>query len=92
MTPSEKKSIACIGECMLEIAPAGSGLFKQSFAGDTFNSAVYLARHFSDELAVSYITGLGQDAYSHKMMAAFEDENIRTDAIQIIADVPLGST
>ncbi|GHB43778.1 2-dehydro-3-deoxygluconokinase [Pseudovibrio japonicus] len=71
---------------MLEIAPAGGGLFKQAFAGDTFNSAVYLARHFSDELTVSYITGLGQDAYSHKMMAAFEEENIRTDAIQIIAD------
>lgn len=75
---------------MLEIAPVGDGLFKQSFAGDTFNSAVYLARQFSDELEVSYITGLGNDAFSHKMVAAFEEEKIRTDAIQIIADRSLG--
>ncbi len=77
---------------MVEIAPVADDLYKQSFAGDTFNSAVYLAREFNDELAVSYITGLGQDAYSQKIFAAFKDENIYTDAIQIKADRSPGST
>ena len=35
---SKTVKIACIGECMIELAPAGSGLFRQGFAGDTFNN------------------------------------------------------
>ncbi|WP_157039131.1 sugar kinase [Pseudovibrio sp. JE062] len=80
----KRKSIACIGECMLELAPTTNGLFKQSFAGDTFNTAVYLARQFGDELDVSFITGVGCDTYSQKMVAAFESEGIRTNALQCI--------
>ncbi|KZK88572.1 2-dehydro-3-deoxygluconokinase [Pseudovibrio sp. Ad46] len=90
MTHSNTKSIACIGECMLELAPAGNDLFRQSFAGDTFNTAVYLKRQFGEELDVSYITGVGYDVYSQKMIASFETENIRTDAIQYIEESTLG--
>ena len=31
--------IASIGECMVELAPAGGGLLQQGFAGDTLNTA-----------------------------------------------------
>ncbi|SFU16765.1 2-dehydro-3-deoxygluconokinase [Pseudovibrio denitrificans] len=75
---------------MLELAPAGNGLFWQSFAGDTFNTAVHLARQFGQDLDVSYITGVGDDPFSQKITAIFEKENIRTDALQYIEGRSLG--
>ena len=38
--------IACLGECMIEMAPAreAHGLFRLGAAGDSFNTAVHLAR------------------------------------------------
>lgn len=38
--------IACLGECMVEMAPApeAQALFRLGAAGDSFNTAVYLAR------------------------------------------------
>ncbi len=38
--------IACLGECTIEMAPApeAHGLFRLGAAGDSFNTAVYLAR------------------------------------------------
>ena len=34
----------CIGECMVELRPAGDGLYRAGFAGDVYNTAVYLKR------------------------------------------------
>ncbi len=79
-------SIACIGECMIELAPAGDGLFKQGFAGDTFNTAAYLSRQFSPEIKVSYITGLGVDPMSQGIRKALEAENILTDSVTVVED------
>ena len=44
---SKLRRIASIGECMIELSPApelGSGVLRRGFAGDTLNTAVYLAR------------------------------------------------
>nr|WP_321456047.1 sugar kinase [uncultured Cohaesibacter sp.] len=78
--------IACIGECMIELAPAGEGLFKQGFAGDTFNTAAYLSRQFSPEIEVSYITGLGVDPMSEGIRKALENEDILTDSVTVVED------
>ncbi|WP_316860408.1 sugar kinase [uncultured Cohaesibacter sp.] len=78
--------IACIGECMIELAPAGNGLFKQGFAGDTFNTAAYLSRQYSPDIEVSYVTGLGKDPMSDGIRKALEAEDIRTDSITMVED------
>ena len=78
--------IACIGECMIELAPAGDGLFKQGFAGDTFNTAAYLTRQFAPEIEVSYITGLGVDPMSEGIRKALEAEGVKTDSVTIVND------
>ncbi len=71
-------SVACIGECMIELKPAGSGLYSRGFGGDTLNTAVYLARL---GVAVDYVTALGDDPLSDEMLAAWSAEGVGTGKV-----------
>ena len=76
--------IACLGECMVELAPApeGPGLFRLGAGGDSFNTAVYmkrLAEAGADR--IWYVTALGRDGPSDRMVAAFRDEGLETDLV-----------
>lgn len=68
---------------MVEFAPqsgqvADSPLFAQSFAGDTYNTSIYIARN---GIQVSYATLLGDDPYSERMLRTMGAEGIDTNAI-----------
>lgn len=67
--------IACIGECMIELSQLDleNGSARIGFAGDTLNTAAYLARLGA---RVSYVTNLGVDAFSAKMRERFIAERI----------------
>ncbi|WJR75461.1 sugar kinase [Bradyrhizobium sp. NP1] len=65
--------VASIGECMIELKPAGGGRYSRGFGGDTLNTAVYLARL---GVAVDYITALGDDPLSDEMIAGWAAEGI----------------
>lgn len=53
------KRIACIGEAMIELSLAGTGdTARIAVAGDTLNTAVYLRRNWSGDVA--YVTALGR--------------------------------
>ena len=67
--------VACIGECMIELKQAASGLYSRGFGGDTLNTAVYLARL---GVAVDYITALGDDPLSDEMIAGWQAEGVGT--------------
>ncbi len=85
--------IACLGECMVELAPEpdGAGLFRLGVGGDSFNTAAYLARLAADGPArVSYVTALGQDTQSDRMIAAFREQGLDTDLVFRIADAAPG--
>ena len=73
--------VASIGECMLELSAAQSGteLRRLSFGGDTLNTAIYLARLGT---AVDYVTALGDDPYSERMIAAWQAEGVGTRMVQ----------
>ncbi len=74
--------IACLGECMVELAPEGAGLFRLGVGGDSFNTAVYMKRLAEAvEARVYYVTALGQDAESARMIAAFRAEGLETDLV-----------
>lgn len=69
---------------MVEFAPqqeqgAAAPLFAQSFAGDTYNTSIYIARN---GVQVSYATLLGDDPYSERMLQAMTAEGIDTAAIE----------
>lgn len=66
--------IICAGEVMLELAnDAGGSDYHLDYAGDSFNTSVYLARA---GLAVSYLTRLGDDAYSTAILQRMAGEGI----------------
>jgi 2-dehydro-3-deoxygluconokinase len=70
--------VACIGECMIELKQAGSGLFSRGYGGDTLNTAVYLARLGAD---TDYITALGDDTLSDEMIAGWTAEGVGTSRV-----------
>ena len=78
------KNIFLFGECMIELMTASqeqsSNTMKQSFAGDVFNTAVYLKRTFTD-VNVHLVTAVGKDQFSLDMIQYVEKENIGCDFV-----------
>jgi 2-dehydro-3-deoxygluconokinase len=76
---SERKARAvCIGEVLIELARGADGRFALSCGGDTFNTAVYLARAGVD---VAFATAIGDDPYSDSIMALAAAEGVAGDLI-----------
>jgi 2-dehydro-3-deoxygluconokinase len=65
----------CIGECMVELRDAGGGLLSKGFAGDAFNTAVYLKRSAPD-LKVQFLSVTGADPLSQAMREAWRAEGV----------------
>lgn len=62
------RKIGCLGEVMLELALGNGNEAELGIAGDTYNTAVYLA-HLQPDLSVDYITGLGRDGFSRRILS-----------------------
>jgi 2-dehydro-3-deoxygluconokinase len=73
--------ITVLGECMVELSPeSADSLYRMGFAGDTFNTAIYMAR-LGDEVA--YCTALGQgDPFSEGVLSAMRREGIDTRLVR----------
>ncbi|HEY8267348.1 MAG TPA: sugar kinase [Xanthobacteraceae bacterium] len=67
-----------IGEVMVELARGPDGRFALGYGGDTFNTAVYLARLGVD---TAYATALGEDPYSDGIVARAADEGVSTELV-----------
>ncbi len=72
--------VVCIGECMVECIEGGANDGVQRFAGDTFNTAVYMARE-SRVHEVHFLTAVGQDVTYVRMLQSMEREGLRVDNI-----------
>lgn len=87
-------NIASIGECMVELSPepqAGdTPLFRQGFAGDTLNTAWYLRALLPETCQVRYVTAVGEDAISGRMLAFLADNGIDAGAIARLPDRTVG--
>ena len=71
--------IAAIGEAMIELSMAGDSA-GVGVAGDTLNTAIYLKRN-APSFEVDYITRLGTDAFSDRIIDTMRAEQIGTDGI-----------
>ena len=78
----QRPRVVCVGEVMIEMARGSDGRFGIGSGGDTFNTAVYLARA---GIQVSYATALGDDPYSEGILALATAEGVGTE---LIARVP----
>ena len=74
----QKKRVVSIGEVMMEMSRGPDGRFGLACGGDTFNTAVYLARN---GVEVAYATALGDDPYSDGIVSLATAEGIGTDLI-----------
>jgi len=74
--------VVCIGECMLEVAPQGDGLYRLGHAGDTFNAAWYLRRLLPEGARIGYATRIGCDGPSERMAAFMREAGIDTAPVQ----------
>lgn len=70
--------ILSLGEMMVEFSGDGSGHYRQSFAGDSFNTAWYLAA-LRPQWKVSYGTKLGADDISRQALSAIRSAGIGSD-------------
>lgn len=75
-------TVACIGECMIELRQATDGRLSRGYGGDTLNTAVYLARLGTP---VDYITALGDDPISDEMVAGWASEHVGTKRVMRLA-------
>ncbi len=70
--------VISLGECMVELARGPDGRFALGFGGDTFNTAVYLARA---GVMTAYATQLGDDPYSNGILELARVEGVGTELI-----------
>jgi 2-dehydro-3-deoxygluconokinase len=74
--------VASIGECMIELRHRSETELDLAFGGDTLNFAVYLARLTRGrDVAVDYVTALGEDAYSEQMLAMWREEGVGVEQV-----------
>jgi 2-dehydro-3-deoxygluconokinase len=74
----QKPRVVAIGEVMIELARGGDGRFAVACGGDTFNTAVYLARAGID---VAFASALGDDPFSDGILALAAAEGVASDLI-----------
>jgi 2-dehydro-3-deoxygluconokinase len=75
--------VALFGECMIELQGEAFGAMRQTFGGDTLNTAVYLARSGAPRgVHATYATGLGDDRYSDEMLRRWQLEGVGTELVR----------
>jgi len=73
-----RNRVVAVGEVMIELSRGEDGRFGMACGGDTFNTAVYLARA---GVPTAYATALGDDTYSQRILALAAAESIGTDLV-----------
>ncbi len=74
--------VVCVGEAMIELSTDGTNA-SLGVAGDTLNTAIYLKRT-APQLDVQYVTALGDDSFSERILSFMEYHNIGTSVCQEI--------
>ncbi|WP_226779254.1 sugar kinase [Oceaniglobus trochenteri] len=81
-TPATPLSVACIGEAMIELSQSDMpDQMVVKFAGDTLNTAIYLRRNLGAGHKVSFVSAVGRDDFSDRMVAFIESEGVDTGHI-----------
>jgi 2-dehydro-3-deoxygluconokinase len=70
--------VVCVGEVIIELARVGDGRFAMSCGGDTFNTAIYVARA---GLRTAFASALGDDPYSNGVLALASAEGVASDLV-----------
>lgn len=74
---------------MVELMPSTPDVFHRSFAGDVYNTAVYLKRLFPN-FDAQLLSAVGCDSFSADMLARFASEHIKIDHVYRSQDKTAG--
>jgi len=88
-------NIIVMGECMVEFGRASgradeANLYKKSFAGDVFNTGIYIKRCVKEQANVKFLTAVGNDENSHEMLAMMERESLDTSLVYQSSTAQMG--
>lgn len=75
--------VVSVGEVLIELVRDSDGRYVLGYAGDTFHTAIYLARNGAP---VSFLTALGADCYSDEVLKTAAAEGIGTDLVLRVSD------
>jgi len=82
---SRATKVLAFGECMIELQGTPFGDMRQTCGGDTFNTAVYLARCGSRHgVTVGYATAVGDDPLSAGLLDRWRVEGLHLQAVRRI--------
>jgi 2-dehydro-3-deoxygluconokinase len=73
LMPEQNGRAICVGEVLIELVRGAEGRFALSCGGDTFNTAIYLARA---GIEVAFATAVGDDPYSESAVALAGAEGV----------------
>ncbi len=77
------RKIACVGEVMIELIASDQNTAQLGVAGDTFNTAYYLNKILAEHgITTSYVTALGDDSFSDRIVKTIEGHGILSDTIE----------
>lgn len=82
---SDSHRVVVIGECMIELSSLESSVdcWRMRFAGDTLNTATYMARLGGN---IAYLTAIGADRFSAAMLQQWQADGIDTSLVQTRPD------
>lgn len=86
-----KSKFRSIGECMAELQLANDGLYSLAFGGDTLNTSWYVrALAAAETLEVEYITAVGSDELSERLVNFLNNNGIGTRFVKKITNRNIG--
>ena len=76
---------------MVEFGSASqANLYKQGFAGDVFNTAIYMKRCLADKCSVHFLSAIGQDSLSDQMLQLMYEESLDTHLVYRSSSAQMG--
>ena len=86
-----KPRVAFVGEAMIELVPSRDGTSAQlSLAGDVLNSAVYFKRLCKETASARFVTVVGDDPFSGKIIETSKHEDLEVGSIRQQAGASCG--
>ena len=86
-TGAQPGPVFVFGEPMVELSSVTDDTARLGVGGDSFNTAVYLARAGVD---VQYVTAIGDDPMSARVLQALSKEGVGTDFVTVLTGKPVG--
>ncbi len=86
-----KLKFRSVGECMAELQLAKDGLYSLAFGGDTLNTSWYVRALTTPQThEVEYVTAVGSDPLSGRLLDFLKNHTIGTNFISTITDRNVG--